>query len=182
MVIAAKGAVIVLSAPSREKKSEDSIVTTEKEEVIVYCDGACSGNQFKGNKGGWGAVLSCKGNVKEIRGGERNTTNQRMELTGCIAALESLKGRGLPIILYSDSAYVINGMQQKWYERWEQNGWLNYRRKPVENRDLWERLLKLVRAHNIEFRKVTGHSGVVLNERADQLARIAITELNGASR
>ncbi len=154
----------------------------EREEIVIYCDGACSGNQFKGNKGGWGAVLSYKGSVKEIRGGEKNTSNQRMELMSCIAALECLRGKGLPVVVYSDSAYLINGMQQRWYERWEANGWLNYRRKPVENRDLWERLLRLVRMHNVVFRKVAGHSGVTQNERADQLARMAIAELNGECR
>ena len=152
-------------------------MASETEVVTIYCDGACSGNQFKGNKGGWGAVLSYKDASKELRGGAKNTSNQRMELTGCIEALECLKGDGLEVVVYSDSAYLVNGMQQKWYERWEKNGWLNYKRKPVENRDLWERLLALVRRHRVVFRKVTGHSGVELNERADQLARQAIAEL-----
>ena len=150
-----------------------------KDKVIIYCDGACSGNQFKANSGGWGAVLSYRAERKEIRGGEKNTTNQRMELTGGIEALERLKGSGVDAEVYSDSAYLVNGMQQKWYERWEKNGWLNYRKKPVENRDLWERLLKVVRKHNVVFIKVSGHSGVELNERADELARLAIGELSG---
>jgi len=147
------------------------------DKVIIYCDGACSGNQFKGNRGGWGAVLLYRTEKKEIHGGEKNTTNQRMELTGGIEALERLKGSGVDAEVYSDSAYVVNGMQQKWYERWERNGWLNYRKKPVENRDLWERLLKVARKHNVVFIKVSGHSGVELNERADELARTAISEL-----
>ena len=150
-----------------------------KDKVIIYCDGACSGNQFKANSGGWGAVLLYRTERKEIRGGEKNTTNQRMELTGGIEALERLKGSGVDAEVYSDSAYLVNGMQQKWYERWEKNGWLNYRKKPVENRDLWERLLKVVRKHNVVFIKVSGHSGVELNERADELARLAIGELSG---
>ncbi len=149
----------------------------ENEAVIIYCDGACSGNQFKGNRGGWGAVLLYKGAVKEIRGGARDTSNQRMELMGCIAALECLKGAGLDVVVHSDSAYLVNGMQQRWYERWEKNGWLNYHRKPVENRDLWERLLALVRTHQVTFKKVAGHTGVEQNERADELARLAISEL-----
>jgi ribonuclease HI len=152
-------------------------VASESETVTIYCDGACSGNQFKGNRGGWGAVLSYKDAGKEIRGGERNTSNQRMELMGCIEALECLKGEKLDVLVCSDSAYLVNGMQQKWYERWEKNGWLNYHRKPVENRDLWERLLTLVRRHHVVFRKVAGHTGVVQNERADELARLAISEL-----
>lgn len=151
----------------------------EREVVTIYCDGACSGNQFKGNRGGWAAVLLYKGAVKEIRGGARNTTNQRMELTGCIEALECLRGERLEVVVFSDSAYLVNGMQQKWYERWEKNGWLNYSRKPVENRDLWERILTLVRKHQVVFRKVAGHSGVAQNERADELARLAISELGG---
>ncbi|MBN1152166.1 MAG: ribonuclease HI, partial [Dehalococcoidia bacterium] len=118
-----------------------------------------------------------QGAAKEIRGGERNTSNQRMELMACIEALACLKGKGVAVEVYSDSAYLVNGMQQKWYERWEKNGWLNYSRKPVENRDLWERLLRLVRAHQVVFKKVAGHTGVTQNERADELARLAITEL-----
>jgi len=152
-------------------------MTAEADTVTIYCDGACSGNQFKGNRGGWGAILSFGDAVKEIHGGERNTSNQRMELTACIEALAHLKRRDLTIEIFSDSAYVVNGMQQRWYDRWEKNGWLNYQRKPVENRDLWERLLSLVRLHKVTFHKVTGHSGVGLNERADALARLGISEL-----
>lgn len=122
-------------------------------------------------------MLSYRTEVKEIHGGEKNTTNQRMELIGSIEALERLKGTGVDVEVYSDSAYVVNGMQQKWYERWERNGWLNYHKKPVENRDLWERLLAVVRKHNVVFVKVSGHSGIELNERADELARLAISEL-----
>ena len=154
----------------------------DQDAVVIYCDGACSGNQFKGNRGGWGAILSHKGRTKELRGGERNTSNQRMELMACIEALAQLKGQGVDAVVFSDSAYLVNGMQQKWYERWERNGWLNYSRKPVENRDLWERLLILVRRHHVVFRKVAGHSGVELNERADELARMAIGELGGSVR
>jgi len=146
------------------------------EKVIIYCDGACSGNQFKGNKGGWGALLVAGDVVKEIRGGERNTSNQRMELA-CIEALRKLNRDGLDVEVYSDSAYLVNGMQQRWYDRWRKNGWLNVKKKPVENRDLWERLLEQVGRQNVVFRKVAGHSGVEMNERADELARLAITEL-----
>lgn len=154
-------------------------MASESDTVTIYCDGACSGNQFRGNKGGWGAVLLYRDASKELRGGEKDTSNQRMELMGCIEALACLKGEGLNVVVYSDSAYLVNGMQQRWYERWEKNGWLNYHRKPVENRDLWERLLEFVRRHHVTFRKVAGHSGVEHNERADQLARQAIVELKG---
>jgi len=152
-------------------------VASVSEAITVYCDGACAGNQFKGNKGGWGAVLLWKGASKEIRGGAVNTSNQRMELMGCIEALACLKGEGLDVVVYSDSAYLVNGMQQRWYERWEKNGWLNYHRKTVENRDLWERLLALVRRHHVTFKKGAGHTGIEHNERADELARLAISEL-----
>jgi len=147
------------------------------DKVTIYCDGACSGNQFKGNKGGWGAILIAGDVAKEIHGGEVNTTNQRMELIACIEALERLNRDGLEVDVYSDSAYLVNGMQQRWYDRWQKNGWLNYKKKPVENKDLWERLLKQVARQKVSFRKVAGHSGVELNERADELARQAIAEL-----
>jgi ribonuclease HI len=147
------------------------------DKVTIYCDGACSGNQFKGNKGGWGAVMVAGDVVKEIRGGEVNTTNQRMELTACLEALKRLNREGLEIEVYSDSAYLVNGMQQRWYDRWQQNGWLNYKKKPVENRDLWEQLLRQIGRQKVSFQKVAGHSGVELNERADELARLAISEL-----
>jgi ribonuclease HI len=153
------------------------MATASDENITIYCDGACSGNQFRGNRGGWGAVLSYKDMVKEIHGGERNTSNQRMELTACIEALERLKGARRNVVVFSDSAYLVNGMTQRWYDRWQRNGWLNYKKRPVENRDLWERLLGLVARHDVGFRKVAGHTGVALNERADELARQAIAEL-----
>ena len=145
--------------------------------IIIYCDGACSGNQFSDNKGGWGVVLQYKGNVKELYGGERDTTNQRMELTACIRALEQVKSKSLPIEVYSDSAYLINCMQQEWHKKWEKNGWKNAQKKPVENKDLWQRLLDLLEEYEVRFHKVAGHRGVELNERADSLARQGIDEL-----
>lgn len=141
--------------------------------IIIYCDGACSGNQFGTNQGGWGAVLLFDSHRKEISGSEKNTTNQRMELMACIRALESLKRTDLPVIIYSDSAYLVNCMQQKWYEKWRRNGWKNVKKQPVENRDLWEQLLQLLSKYKTSFRKVEGHVGIELNERADKLARKA---------
>ncbi len=149
------------------------MMKNETDRIIIYCDGACSGNQFGTNRGGWGAVLLFQGHRKEISGGEKNTTNQRMELTACISALESLKRTDLPVIIYSDSAYLVNCMQQKWYEKWQRNGWKNAKKQPVENRDLWERLLNVLSEFKTSFRKVEGHVGIELNERADQLARLA---------
>ena len=145
--------------------------------IIIYCDGACSGNQLKKNKGGWGAVLKYNDYTKEIYGGERNTTNQRMELTACIKALAEVKAENIDIEIHSDSAYLVNCIQKKWYEKWRINGWMNYKKKPVENKDLWISLLDLLARYNVKFIKVSGHSGVELNELADKLAQKGIAEL-----
>jgi len=145
--------------------------------IIVYCDGACSGNQLKINKGGWGAILKYNDYTREIYGGERNTTNQRMELTACIKALEEIKAENIDIEIHSDSAYLVNCIQKKWYEKWFINGWMNYKKKPVENKDLWIRILDLLSEHNVTFIKVSGHTGVELNELADKLAQKGIMEL-----
>ncbi|HDP95903.1 MAG TPA: ribonuclease HI [Candidatus Aminicenantes bacterium] len=139
--------------------------------VLIDTDGACSGNQFQRNAGGWGAVMRTNSQVREICGGERNTTNQRMEIMACIRALEAWGRPEVRLELRSDSAYLVNCMNQKWYQRWRRNGWLNAKRRPVENRDLWERLLELVESLDISFVKVKGHSGDRWNERADALAR-----------
>jgi ribonuclease HI len=149
---------------------------TGKDKIIIYCDGACSGNQFQKNAGGWGAILKYNDRVKEIYGGEINTSNQRMELTACIKALEQLKPGKYEVTVYTDSAYLFNCMQKKWYLNWQKNGWRNASKRPVENRDLWERLLILTTACKIDFRKVAGHSGDELNERADALAKKGIEE------
>jgi ribonuclease HI len=149
---------------------------TRKEKITIYCDGACSGNQFGTNIGGWGAILIYKGTSKELFGGERNTTNQRMEITACIKALQQLKRRDLPVEIRSDSAYLVNCMQEKWYEQWQRNGWKNARKEPVENKDLWIQLLRCASELDIRFAKVSGHAGVALNERADTLARRGIRE------
>jgi ribonuclease HI len=145
--------------------------------VTVYCDGACSGNQYSSNTGGWGAVLKYSDRHKEIYGGERNTTNQRMELTACIKALEQIGASYNEVDVYSDSAYLVNCINRKWYENWQRNGWKNYKKQPVENKDLWERLLKLLSQKTVTFTKVTGHSGLELNELADKLARKGIDEV-----
>jgi len=141
-----------------------------KKKVIVYTDGACSGNP---GPGGWGAVLQYGEKIKEISGFEENTTNQRMEL---IAAIEALKGLKEPcsVDLHSDSAYLINAFRQQWFVRWQNNGWLNAKKKPVENRDLWQQLLELSDVHQINWVKVKGHAGNIANERCDQLARNAV--------
>lgn len=147
-----------------------------QDKITIFCDGACSGNQFGENVGGWGAILSYKGKSKELYGGQKNTTNQRMEITACIKALQQLKRKDLPVEIRSDSAYLVNCMRAKWYEQWQRNGWKNARKEPVENKDLWQKLLRLVLGLDVRFIKVSGHSGIALNERADQLARQGIRE------
>lgn len=148
-----------------------------EDRIIIYCDGACSGNQFKNNIGGWGAVLQYKEKEKEIYGGEANTTNQRMELTACIKALEELKVRHIPVHVYSDSAYLVNCMHKKWYVNWRRNGWKNAKKEPVTNKELWVRLLELLELYEVTFHKVKGHSGDPLNELADLLANNGMDEL-----
>ena len=142
----------------------------DRSPIIMYTDGACSGNP---GPGGWGAILIEDGRELELSGGENPTTNQRMELTAPIEGLRALPGRRA-VAIYSDSAYVINCFRDKWYERWRQNGWRNSQKKPVENRDLWEALLAEVERHDVTWHKVAGHSGHELNDRADALARSAI--------
>jgi ribonuclease HI len=141
-------------------------------EVVIYTDGACSGNP---GPGGWGAVLLYKDKRKEISGAERETTNQRMELLAAIKALSVLK-YPCRVKLHSDSAYLINAFRQNWFKNWENNGWLTSKKTPVENKDLWQKLLKLSRVHQVEWIKVKGHADNAENNRCDELARAAIKE------
>ncbi|MDA8351684.1 MAG: ribonuclease HI [Firmicutes bacterium] len=141
-------------------------------EVIIYTDGACSGNP---GPGGWGAVLIYGDKKKELTGGDPKTTNNRMELTAAIEALSKLK-EPCRVKLHTDSAYMANCFKQKWYVNWEKRGWVNSRKEPVENKDLWQKLLQEVRRHDVEFVKVKGHSDVELNNRCDELARGAIPQ------
>lgn len=146
--------------------------------IIIFTDGACSGNQHDENIGGYGAVLIYKDNKKEIFGGEVNTTNNRMELKACIEALKVLKRKDIPIEIHTDSAYLCNCFNQKWHEKWQRNGWINSKKESVENKDLWVELINLVDSFNsIKFIKVKGHSGIELNELADSLANRGMTEI-----
>jgi len=145
-----------------------------KRKVTIYTDGACSGNP---GPGGWGAVLLYQERHKELRGGEPETTNQRMELTAVIEALKALKIEGWDVEVYSDSAYLVNAFNHGWLEKWQENGWKNAKGDPVANRDLWEELLRLCRKNRVIMKKVSGHSGDFWNERCDALARQAIREL-----
>lgn len=141
-------------------------------EAVIYTDGACSGNP---GPGGWGVVLRYGDAVKELHGGEKVTTNNRMELMAAITALESLT-RPVPVEMYTDSKYVLDGIT-KWIPGWKRNGWMTSTRKPVKNVDLWQRLDAAIQRHQINWHWVKGHNGDPGNERADELARQAIIEL-----
>jgi len=140
--------------------------------VVIYTDGACSGNP---GPGGWGAVLRYGDTDKEISGAEADTTNNRMELMAAIMSLESLKRR-CDVDLYTDSTYVRDGIM-KWMDGWKAKGWKTANRKPVKNKDLWLLLDDAVGKHNVTFHWVKGHSGHPENERADALAVAAIDTL-----
>ncbi|MGN1331007.1 MAG: ribonuclease HI [Clostridia bacterium] len=143
------------------------------EEVIIYTDGACSGNP---GPGGWGSILMYKGNKKEISGGSLDTTNNIMEMTAVIEALKLLKFP-CDVKLYSDSAYVVNAFNNGWIYNWKRNNWKTADKKPVKNQELWEELYSLFKIHKVEFIKVKGHSDNEFNNRCDELARNAITKL-----
>jgi ribonuclease HI len=134
--------------------------------VDIYTDGACSGNP---GPGGYGAILVYNGKEKELSGGEAQTTNNRMELTAVIAALEALK-EPCEITLTTDSKYVSDGILQGWAKGWRARGWKKADGKPALNQDLWSRLLDLLNIHNVEFVWVKGHAGHPYNERCDALA------------
>ena len=135
-------------------------------EVTIYTDGACSGNP---GPGGWAAILMAGGAKKELSGGERDTTNNRMELMAVIEGLAALK-RPCKVDIYSDNAYVVNAFSQNWIEKWIRNGWKNSAKAEVANSDLWKRLLELTTMHQVTFHKVKGHADNEFNNRCDELA------------
>lgn len=144
--------------------------------VIIYTDGSCLGNP---GPGGYGAILiygEYKGqnsdNYKELAQGYRNTTNNRMELRAVIVALQSLT-RACDVELWTDSKYVQQAITKNWLKNWLKNGWKTAAKKPVKNQDLWRQLIPLIEKHNVDFKWVKGHSGQLLNERVDDLARNA---------
>ena len=134
--------------------------------VTLYTDGACSGNP---GKGGWGAVLIYGKIEKEMSGVAEVTTNNQMELTAVIEGLKALK-EPCEVLVYSDSAYVVNAFNQNWIEGWVQNNWRNSKKDPVANRELWEELIALTDKHKVTFNKVKGHAGDIYNEKCDALA------------
>jgi ribonuclease HI len=141
----------------------DTLIQTP---VIIHTDGACSGNP---GPGGWGAILTFGDREKELFGGEKHTTNNRMELMGAIVALESLT-RPCPVVLYTDSQYVQKGISE-WIHGWKKRGWKKSDGMPVINADLWQRLDLAAQSHKVDWRWVRGHNGDPMNERADELAR-----------
>lgn len=174
--------------------------------IYVYTDGACSGNQHDENIGGYGAILQYGEHKKEIYKGFRNTTNNIMEMLAVIEALKLITDKKSQIEIYSDSAYVVECFKKKWYVNWEKNGWKTSKKTPVENKELWEELLSLVRSfHQVTFYKVKGHLDInkksdlnkwykkfitqrnislddyiyliEMNNRADELANLAMDEI-----
>ena len=137
--------------------------------ITIYTDGACSGNP---GPGGYGAILIYNGKEKEISGGEENTTNNKMEMLGVIKALEMLKEK-CDVEIYSDSAYVVNSINNKWVYSWKKNNWIKSDKSKAKNIDLWERLIELISFHNVKFIKVKGHADNEYNNRCDKLAVMA---------
>ena len=134
--------------------------------VTLYTDGACSGNP---GRGGWGAVLLFGAFEKQMSGVNENTTNNQMELTAVIEGLKALK-EPCEVLVYSDSAYVVNAFNNNWIEGWQKNNWRNSKKEPVANRELWEELISLTNIHKVIFNKVKGHAGDKYNEICDSLA------------
>ena len=138
----------------------------DKEKVKIFTDGACSGNP---GAGGYGVVLQYKGNEKTLSGGEANTTNNRMELTGVIEGLKALK-RPCDVILTTDSKYIVDAITKGWVYKWKAQNWMRDKKSPALNSDLWKELLPLLEIHNVEFVWVKGHAGHRENEICDSLA------------
>mgnify|MGYP001811763661 CR=1 FL=1 len=144
--------------------------------VVIYTDGACRGNP---GPGGWGAILSYGETEKELYGSAPDTTNNRMELTAAIAALDALS-RACSVDLYTDSQYVRQGVLE-WMANWKKRGWKTAAKKPVKNQDLWQALDQAMARHDINWHWVKGHAGVPGNERADELANLAIDEMTSGN-
>lgn len=147
--------------------------------VELYCDGGCRGNQSDVNTGGWGVLLKWGEHIREVRGGEPNTTNNKMELTAAIEGLRAIHRPEVGVDVYTDSSYVLNGITS-WVDGWIAKGWVNSKGKPVANKELWLELLKeRERFTDLQFHKVKGHADNEGNNRADELANIAMDEVEG---
>ena len=142
-----------------------------KDKILrIYTDGGCSGNQHDENLGGWGAILEFASARKELYGSERNTTNNRMEMTALLRAFEAIKKPGQTIRVFSDSSYLMDCFRKGWYKGWQRNGWKTSQKKPVENQDLWKALLPYLDQHQISFYRVKGH--VNLNSESTDLGKL----------
>ncbi len=150
-------------------------MANEVKQILIYTDGACDPNP--GGSGGYGIVLSYKGKRKEVSGGFRSTTNNRMEIYAAIKALESLK-EPCEVTLHSDSEYLVNAINKGWVKRWKENNWWRTKHQRAVNSDLWEKLLALCETHKVEFVWVRGHAGHKENERCDYLALNALKQSN----
>ncbi len=134
--------------------------------ITIYTDGACSGNP---GPGGWGAILEYNGIEKELSGGEENTTNNRMELSGVIAALSALR-EPCEVSLFTDSKYIVDGINQGWAKKWRAQGWMRNKKEKALNPDLWQKLLYLLEIHSVTFNWIKGHATNPKNNRCDELA------------
>lgn len=152
-------------------------MSTARKKIVIHTDGACSGNP---GPGGWGAILEWNNQRKELKGGEDNTTNNRMELTAAIEALKALKGGPHAIELWTDSSYVKDGISS-WIHGWKRNGWKTASKKPVKNAELWQALDELTAAHHVTWHWLKGHAGHPENERADELAREGMAPFKGGT-
>lgn len=148
------------------------MMTRPTKDVIIYCDGACSGNP---GPGGWGAILMYKGHEKRISGYSPNTTNNRMELMAALMALNALKER-CNVEVYSDSAYLCNAFNKAWISTWCRNDWKNSKKQTVENKDLWLQIYNKTKDHNVKWIKVKGHADNEYNNLCDEMARAEITK------
>lgn len=149
-----------------------------RKKVDLYTDGACSGNP---GPGGWGALLIWNGQEKELYGGEPESTNNRMEMRAVIEGLRALRFP-CDVTIHTDSALIMNAFTQNWVDNWKRRGWRKADKKPVENRDLWEEMIREMEQHEIQWVKVKGHSGHVQNERVDALAVKGSREMGGKQR
>jgi len=162
-----KNPVIKRSPAPGKREAEAKEHILGRDEVVIYTDGGSSGNP---GPGGYGVVQIYKGRKKELTGGFRLTTNNRMELTGVIVALRNLEYKDVPVTVYTDSSYVVNGINKGWAVKWKQNNWIKSDKKPALNSDLWNELLGLIKPLDITFVWIRGHAGSEHNERCDELA------------
>jgi len=160
-------------------KTDTAVATTQTGKIVkLFCDGACSGNP---GPGGWGAILRFDEFEKELSGGETHTTNNRMELQGCISALQSLK-EPCRVMITTDSQYLANAFEKGWLAKWQKNGWKTSGKEPVKNRELWELLLELSKRHALSWKWIKGHAGHQENERCDKLAVAAREKVDRGGR